>query len=119
TSPVTSSKSWSTDRLSESVTTNAPTTKPTPITTAKAVIRNRSLWPRTLRTATRSTSASELLHAVEHPLGGRVGHLVGDAPVDEEDDAIAVPGGHGVVGDHHDRLAELVDGVAQEAEDLG
>ena len=49
----------------------------------------------------------KLLHAVEHRVGGRVGHLVDDATVGEEHDAVGVAGGHRVVGDHHDRLAEL------------
>ena len=58
-------------------------------------------------------------------------HLVDDAvrpsglrssstiPVGEEDDAVRVAGGDRVVGDHHDRLAEVVDGLAHELEDLG
>ena len=32
---------------------------------------------------------------------------------------VGVGGGDRVVGDHHDGLAQLVDGAAQEAEDLG
>ena len=40
--------------------------------------------------------------------------VVDDAPVGEEEDAVGDRGRAGVVGDHHDRLAELVDGAAQQ-----
>ena len=61
---------------------------------------------------------SEVLHAVEDAVGGGVGHRVDDAAVREEQHGVGVAGGDGVVGDHDDRLAELVDGVAHEGEDL-
>ena len=64
-------------------------------------------------------SVPERLHAVEHALGGRArasrrrcGRRRGTAPGRRSR-------GDRVVGDHHDRLAEVVDGVAHEAEDLG
>ena len=41
-------------------------------------------------------------------------HLVDDAAVGEEHDPVGVAGGDRVVGDHDDRLAELVDGLAHE-----
>ena len=41
------------------------------------------------------------------------------ATVGEEDDAVRVARGDRVVGDHHDRLAELAHGVTHEREDLG
>ena len=49
---------------------------------------------------------------------GRV-HLVDDPAVGEEQHDVGVRRRDRVVGDHHDRLAEPVDRVAHEAEDLG
>ena len=45
--------------------------------------------------------------------GSAVGsvELVDDAAVGEEHDPVGVRGRDRVVGDHHDRLAELVDGL--------
>ena len=63
--------------------------------------------------------ASELLHPVEDPFGGGLQHLVGDAAVGEEDDAVAVARRGRVVGDHDHGLAELVDRAAEELEGLG
>ena len=54
---------------------------------------------------------SEALHAVEDAVGGRVEHLVDDPAVGEEHGAVGVRGGDRVVGDHHDRLAELAHGA--------
>ena len=45
--------------------------------------------------------------------------LADEAAVGEEDDTVGVAGRHGVVGHHHDRLAELTHGHAHEREDLG
>ena len=42
----------------------------------------------------------------------------GEAAVGQEQDAVGVGGGDRVVGDHDDGLAEVVDDVAQEGEDL-
>src|ERR671911_278817 len=63
-------------------------------------------------------SAPGSLEPLEHALGGGCGHPVDDATVGEEHDAVGVGGGHRVVGDHHDGLAELVHGPAHEGEDL-
>ena len=52
---------------------------------------------------------------VEHRVGGGVVHLVDDPAVGQEHDAVGVGGGDRVVGDHHDGLAEVVDGRAHEA----
>ncbi len=41
-----------------------------------------------------------------------------DAAVDQEDDPVGVGCGTGVVGDHDDGLAQVVDGLAHEVEDL-
>ena len=40
-------------------------------------------------------------------------------PSARNSDPVGVRGGDRVVGDHHDGLAELVDGLAHEVEDLG
>ena len=55
-------------------------------------------------------SASERLDAVEDPGRVRAGHRVDDAAVGEEQHGVGVAGSDRVVGDHHDRLAEQVDG---------
>lgn len=57
-----------------------------------------------------------MLHEVENGVGRRLEHLVDDVPVGQEQDPVGVAGGGRVVGDHDDRLAELLDGLAQEAE---
>src|SRR5690606_31121824 len=94
--------------------------KLTPSSTAKHVAANLRLCARTfLRVKVNMTSASEGLHPLEHASGGRIVHVVDDAPVRQEHDAVRVAGGHRVVGHHRDGLAELVDRVAHEAQDLG
>ena len=45
--------------------------------------------------------------------------LVDDLAVGEEHRTVGVRRGHRVVGDHHDRLAELAHGLTHEVEDLG
>ena len=45
--------------------------------------------------------------------------MVDDPPVGQEQDAVRDRGRPGVVGDHHDGLAHLVDRPPQEPEDLG
>ena len=104
-----------------SVSTSVPAMKATPRRTARLVVRSRSLRAaRSLRVVRNMAIYSpKLLHAVEHPVGRRCGHLVDDAAVGEEDDAVGVAGRDGVVGDHHDGLAELAHGLAHEGEDLG
>src|SRR5690606_34427728 len=59
------------------------------------------------------------LQAIQDGVGGGVGEFVDDLAVGEEDDAVGVGGGDGVVGDHDDGLAEGLDAVAQEGEDFG
>ena len=57
---------------------------------------------------------------VREPLGDLVGvgsvEHPGDPPVGEQDDPIGVRRRDGVVGDHHDRVAVLVDDLAQQRE---
>src|SRR4051794_31504243 len=85
---------------------------------ASAVSARRPLRASTFFSDRRNTSLPEALHAVEHPLGGGLGHLVDDPPVGQEDDAVGVARRDRIVGDHHDRLAELAHGAAHEVEDL-
>jgi hypothetical protein len=66
----------------------------------------------------------------EHGLVPQVGELFGDVvgawsvqhpgdpAVGEEDDAVRVGGGHGVMGDHDHGVAILVDDIAEEGEHL-
>jgi hypothetical protein len=78
-------------RLSVSVKIIVPETKATPRTMASPDRASRSLCASRPRRVARHMSglhrgpgAVERLHALEHPLGGRVGHLVDDAAVGEE-----------------------------------
>src|SRR3954462_13426891 len=71
---------------------------------------------RALREGPRS---ADRLHEVQDVLGGvRLRAVVDDPPVGEHEQAVGVGGGGRVVRDHDDRLAELVDGAAQEVEHL-
>ena len=60
----------------------------------------------------RASSARHAARARARGVG--LAHLVDDPAVGEEHDPVGVRGGDRVVGDHHDRLAELVDRAAQE-----
>src|SRR5689334_20680074 len=103
-----------------SVRTNVPDMNATPSMTARAVSPNLSLWASSPLMVTRRTVLlADVFHAIDDGLGGRVLELVDDPPVGEEHDAVGVTGGDGVMGDHHDRLAEVGDGLAHELEDLG
>ena len=55
---------------------------------------------------------------VEDVVGGCRVKLVDDVSVGQEDDAVRVARGHGVVGDHDDGLAQIGDGGAEECEQL-
>ena len=82
--------------------------KATPSTTDSAVSDSRSLWASRLLYGPFSTSSvAQALHAVEDGSARRIGHLVDDATVGEEDDPVGVAGRDRVVGHHDDRLAEL------------
>ena len=61
----------------------------------------------------------ERFHAVEHGLGSGIRELVDDAAVGQEPGVVGVAGGDRVVGDHDHCLAQLVDRLADEGEDLG
>src|SRR6056297_772730 len=131
---TTSTPSWvstmaeSSDSVIVSVRIIVPVVKATPSTIASAVVTSRSFLANRLRKDSRNMawisrsaggrSVPEPLHAVEHSVGRGPVHLVDDATVSEEDDAVGVRRGDRVVGDHHDRLAEAVDRITQEGQDL-
>jgi hypothetical protein len=60
----------------------------------------------------------ELLHRVEHRLGGRVEQLGLQRAVGQEQHPIGVRRGARVVGDHDNGLAEIADGAVEEVEDV-
>src|ERR1700730_11672531 len=94
--------------------------KATPRMTANAVRANRSLCAaRLLMLVLHMALVPEAFHSVKHTLGGRVGHLVDDAAVGEEHDALGVAGRDRVMGDHHDGLSEIPHRRAHEGEYLG
>src|SRR5207245_646274 len=103
---------WSKTLPIVSVNTNVPATKPTPRMIDIEVSSSRNLCASSpLRvTSHMPRSVPEFLHAVEDLVGCGFGHLVDDLAVDEEDHPLGAAGTDGVVGDHDDRLAELVDG---------
>src|ERR1035441_8767924 len=105
-----------------------PETKVTPRMTATAVKARRSLWASRLRRLTFSTwrrpalaglSFAEVADDSEDGVGGGRPGLVDDPPVGEIDHPVRVRRGEGVVTDHDDGLAEIVDGAAEEREELG
>ena len=122
TSPCSSAKRPLMAPFTLSVSMNAPDTKATPRMIAKAVSSTRNLRARTPRTVSRRTgdaiASGQALHSVEHPLGRRFADLVDNLAVGEEDDTVGVRRRIRVVGDHHDRLAELGDGPTHEAENV-
>ena len=95
-----------------------PLTIETPMTTASAVSSARTLRPARPLSATRdhrpltSSSVSRISCA-----RGRA-EVADDVAVGEEQHAVGDRRGVRVVGDHHGRLAERVDRVAQQREDL-
>src|SRR3546814_10085991 len=66
-----------------------------------------------------STSATHALHPVEHPLGGGSREAVHEPAVGEEEGGVGPGCSGGIVGHHHDGLAEAVGGLSQEAQHLG
>ena len=97
-------------RGGESVKTKTATVNVTPSGTAIRVSRNRHLFaPTFLKVSFRSVigAVAEGAHVVEDGVGGRIGELVDDVAVGEEHHPVGVGGGHRVVGDHHDGLAEV------------
>ena len=93
-----------------------PDISATPSAIAMPVRTARSLREKNPRSTT--AASAERLHQVEHPVDVERRAVADDAPVGEHDQAVGVRGGVRVVGDHHDRLAELVDRAAQQREHL-
>src|SRR5699024_9158912 len=122
TSPTAPSMIPSKVRPRVSVKISEPATKAVPRMIAMALIRRRSLRASRFLKVVRSTSgrpeAAQGEHPLQHALPVRLPQLVDDLPVGEEEDPVGVAGGHRVVGDHDDRLLELVDAAAQEVQHL-
>src|ERR671936_1365888 len=98
----------SNERLMVSVRMNVPDTRATPSTIAVAVSAVRSLRaPRPLSVRASTGSGGH----------GRLA-VLDDAPVGEHHRAVGDRGGVGVVGDHDHGLAVVVDGGAQEGQDV-
>ena len=97
-----------------------PAISATPSAIAIAVSTTRSLRAgsradhASISLAAHAREVPDRLHQVERLLGGRAVAVVDDAAVGEDQQAVGERGGVRVVGDHHDRLAEVVDGVAQQ-----
>src|SRR4051794_23303958 len=118
--PPVSADAWWNEASMVSVRMNVPETRVTASATASAVPRSRvPCVSAPARSRRMVGSAAQLLHVVDRPLGGRLEHLVHHLAVGQEDDPVRVGGGHRVVGHHHDGLAEGVDRLAHEGEQLG
>src|SRR5215468_4818940 len=102
-----------------SVRTRVAATKATPKTIDRAVRARRSRWARKPAMVAFHTGLLQALHAVEDRIGRGPGHLVHHPAVAEEHHPVGVRRGPRVVGHHHDRLAELVYGLAKEAQKFG
>src|SRR5258706_15169633 len=108
-----------------SVSTNVPDTNATPNITATPVSKKRTFFAQTPLSVTfhivlqPAELVAQALHLVERRIGSWCEQLVDDRAVGEEHHPVGVARGDGVVGDHHDGLAEVVDGLAHEREDLG
>src|SRR5215207_6488139 len=114
--PVSADARWN-EASMVSVRMNVPETRVTASATASAVPKSRPPCAAAPRSR-RNTSAAKVLHVVDRPLGGRLEHLVDDLAVGQEHDPVGVGGGHGVMRHHHDGLAEGVDGLAHEGQEL-
>ncbi len=95
-----------------------PLTIDTPMTIASAVSSARTLRPASPLSATRDHRRVDLLERLEDLVGAAARQVAHDLAVGEEQDAVGDRRRMRVVRDHHGRLAELVDGVAQQPEDL-
>src|SRR3954452_11961242 len=102
-----------------SVSTNVPDTNATPNITAMPVSRKRTFLAQIPLSVTfHMELGAQALHLVEHGVGVGCEELVDDRAVGEEHHPVGVSRGDGVVRDHHDGLAELVDRLAHEGQDL-
>src|SRR5262249_15112286 len=106
----------------ESVRTKVPLIIATPSTIAIAVRAVRSFRLRRPRIANQvmpsASRGGELLHHVVDRVRVALADLAHDEPVGEEQHAMGGRSRARVVRHHHDRLAVLVDGAAEELEDL-
>src|SRR5215510_6022276 len=85
---------------------------------------SRTQWLRRPADRVRSMSVTpqgrvEGGHLVQDALRGRLVEPAGDPAVGEEHDPVGVAGGHRVMGDHDDRLAELTHAAAEQVQYLG
>ena len=111
--------------------TRTPDRNATPSTIARPLITSRTLRASRLRRVSLSTSVPQacVVRAAARScrrvmcsrICSRCGalDLVDHQAVGEEDHAVAVRRGDRVVGDHHDRLAEVVHAAPQERQHLG
>src|SRR6516162_11404072 len=104
---------------SVSVSTNVPAMKVTPKTIASAVRARRSLCANRPLTVTVDMSGAHRAYAFEYGVGRRRHELVDHLAVGQEDHSIRIGRAPGVVGDHDDRLVEIVDGATEKAQHLG
>src|SRR6476646_1939710 len=101
------------------VSTNVPDTNATPNITATPVSRKRTCLAQIPLSVTfHMWLRAQALHLVEHGVGVGCEQFVDDRAVGEEHHPVRVARGDGVVGDHDDRLTQVVDGLAHEGEDL-
>ena len=101
-----------------SVRTNVPLTIATPITTANAVSSARTLRPGEALQRDGDHRRGHRLQRLEDLVRARAAEVADDVAVGEEQHAVGDRRGVRVVRDHHGRLAERVDRVAQQREDL-
>src|SRR2546428_3920958 len=108
--------------LRVSPSTSVPDRNATPMNTARNVPasrRFRAHSPLNVTLPMTLLSAPERLYALQDSLSGGLVHAVDEAAVRQEQDLVGVTRGYGIMGHHHDRLAELVDRLAHELEELG
>src|SRR5574340_1698281 len=121
-------------RCRVSVSRNDPATKAVPSTTDSTVSASRTLCAARLRRDTLrmgelleyamasdhflGRGGIELLHPVQHGLGGGLTQLVDDLPVGQEHDAVGVARGTRIVRHDDHGLSELVDGGTQDRQHL-
>ena len=79
-----------------------PDSSATPRHTVIDVLTRRRAWARREVSVIRHMSGCQRLQPVEHALGRRVVHGADDSPVGKEQHMVGVPGGNGIMRDHHD-----------------
>src|SRR5690242_11809369 len=102
-----------------SVKTNVPEMKATPSTMASAVSASLSLWASRPLIVTFRMSGPQRPHPLQDRVGGGLAELAHHGPVGQEDDPVRVGGAPGVVGHHHDRLAQVGDRLPEEGQHAG